>query len=475
MKQNQMPDLKKAQKRTKEPTVIERAAMDLPAEYFALGNGKTYYIRTYGCQANFHDTEMMAGILEQIGFVSAPDIDKADLVLLNTCAIRENAEDKVFGEIGILKHDKEHGRNVMIGVGGCMMQQPSIVEKIRKTWPEVNFIFGTHNMVRLPYLVKEAMNAKKPYIEVFSEEGKIYENVPFKRKEEYKAYVSIMDGCDKFCTYCIVPFTRGKQRSRLPEDILCEVRKLKENGCKEVMLLGQNVNAYGKDFGDPDGFAGLLKKTAETGIERVRFMTSHPWDFTDAMIETIRDYPNIMPYFHLPVQSGSDEILRMMGRRYTAAEYLALFRKLKAVRPEASFSTDIIVGFPGETEEDFEKTLELYDACGFDSAFTFAYSPRKGTAAAKREDQIPEDVKSSRLARLNERVSYWGKKHNEEYIGKTVEVLAEGPSRKNGSIWSGYTGTMKLVNFEPHDVKAGDLVQVKILDAKSWTLDGKQV
>lgn len=475
MTENKYPDLNKARKRTKDPVTIERNAMSFPAEFFTLGLGKTYYIRTYGCQANFHDSEMMAGILEEIGYAPADDISRADLVILNTCAIRENAEDKVFGEVGILKHDKEHGRDVMIGLGGCMMQQPSIVEKIRKTWPEVNFIFGTHNMVRLPYLIRQAMAQKRPYIEVLSEEGKIYENIPMRREEAYKAYVSIMDGCDKFCTYCIVPFTRGKQRSRLAEDILREVRELKDAGCREVMLLGQNVNAYGKDLEDSYGFAGLLKETAKTGIERIRFMTSHPWDFTDEMVETIRDYPNIMPYFHLPVQSGSDEILRRMGRRYTAEEYISLFRKLKEVRPEASFSTDIIVGFPGETEEDFQKTLDLYEACGFDSAFTFAYSPRVGTAAAKREDQIPEDVKSERLSRLNQAVSKWGKLHNTEYIGKTVKVLAEGPSKKNGKIWSGYTETMKLVNFEPSEAKAGDIVSVKILDAKSWTLDGKQV
>ena len=472
---NILPDLQAARKRSRERSEIDREAAQYPQEFNTMGKGKIFALRTYGCQANFHDSEIISGILESTGFTKADSIDQADLVLLNTCAIRENAEDKVFGEIGILKHEKEQGRKVTIGIGGCMMQQPKIVERIRKTWPEVDLIFGTHNLVRLPYLLKEVMDGRKHVIEVPSIEGRIYENLPMRRDDPYKAWVNIMDGCDKFCTYCIVPYTRGKQRSRLADDIIAEILQLKEQGYKEVTLLGQNVNAYGKDLGDPDGFAGLLKRSAETGIERVRFMTSHPWDFTDAMIETVGKYDNIMPYFHLPVQSGSDTVLRKMGRRYTAAQYMELFNKLKAAKPEAAFTTDIIVGFPEETEEDFEATLALYEACRFDSAFTFAYSPRPGTPAAEFEDQVSEETKKERLARLNERVAFWGSYHNRQYVGKTVKVLSEGPSKKNEEIWSGYTETMKLVNYIPKDHEPGKIVEVEITDAKSWTLNGKQV
>ena len=476
MNQNILPDLTKAKKRTKQPHEIERFIMDLPAEYQTIGYGKTYYIHTYGCQANFHDSEIMAGILERIGFVPAESTEFADFIFLNTCAIRENAEDKVFGEIGRLKHEKDLGRDIFIGVGGCMMQQPSIIERIRTTWPEVNLIFGTHNYVELPRLIANALKETKPYIEVPSEEGKIYENLPMHREYKHKAWVSIMEGCDKFCTYCIVPFTRGKQRSRLVDDILTEVNELKHTGCKEITLLGQNVNAYGKDLDQGIAFGELLEKVADIGIDRVRFMTSHPWDFSERMIQAIHDYPNIMPYVHLPMQSGSNRILQRMGRRYTREQYFDLFQKLCECKENMAISTDVIVGFPTETEEEFLETMDLYERCQFDSAFTFAYSPRPGTVAANLEDQIPAEVKSDRLTRLIDLATKCAFDQNQKYIGRDVVIMAEGPSKTNETIWSGYTDTMRLVNFEPKEnIQVGDFVTVHIEDGKSWTLKGKQV
>ncbi|MDD6467489.1 MAG: tRNA (N6-isopentenyl adenosine(37)-C2)-methylthiotransferase MiaB, partial [Erysipelotrichaceae bacterium] len=334
---------------------------------------------------------------------------------------------------------------------------------------------GTHNIHKLPLYLEQIMKERKQEIEVFSIEGDIIEGLPVKRDSKYKAWVNIMYGCDKFCTYCIVPYTRGKQRSRMPEDIILEVTNLVKDGYQEVTLLGQNVNAYGKDLGYENGFAELLEAAALTGIPRIRFVTSHPWDFTQQMIDTIAKYPNIMPYIHLPVQAGNNEVLKRMGRRYTIEEYKDLFNRIKKAIPECAFTTDIIVGFPNETDEQFEDTLKIVDECQYDGAFTFIYSPRAGTPAAKMEDITPFEVKEKRLQRLIEKVGFYANQSNQKYVGKIVKVLVDGPSKKNPNIFSGYTETQKLVNFTCKDVQVGDIIDVEILEAKSWTLNGRQV
>lgn len=469
-----LPDLKEAQKRSHHQTVIEKALFAIPPHIQMIGQGKKYYLRTYGCQANERDSETLAGILESMQFTPCSEPSEADVILLNTCAIRKNAEDKVLGELGSLKRLKSDKPDLIFAVCGCMAQEEEIVTLLLEKYRHVQLIFGTHNIHRLPELLYEVMSEGKRVVEVLSKEGEVIENLPVRRFGKHKAWVNIMYGCDKFCTYCIVPYTRGKERSRAMEDILDEVRILKEEGYKEVTLLGQNVNSYGKDAGIVGGFASLLKETAKIGIERIRFTTSHPWDFTDEMIDVIARYDNIMPFIHLPVQSGDSEILKIMGRRYTREQYLTLFHKIKERMPNCAISTDIIVGFPNESEEQFENTLSLVDECQFDNAFTFIYSPREGTPAARMADNVSLEVKQHRLARLNERWNQYAKLKNDAYLGKTVRVLVDGASKKNDQIMSGYTETNKLVNFVAKDAKAGDIVTVKITGCKTFSLDGEQ-
>ncbi len=471
----QLPNLEKARIRTKEEVLIKTNDYIIKENLKELGLGKKYYVKTYGCQMNEHDSENIKAILEDMSFTEAFTMEEADLILLNTCAIRENAHNKVFGMAGRIKHLKEAKPNVIAGICGCMAQEEIVVNEILKKHKYLDIVFGTHNIHNLPNILAESMKKKGLEIEVYSIEGDIIENIPAKRDSKYKAWVNIMYGCDKFCTYCIVPYTRGKQRSRKPEFILDEVNDLVKNGYKEVTLLGQNVNAYGKDLNSDYGMENLLEDVAKTGIERVRFVTSHPWDFTDKMIEVIAKYPNIMPYIHLPLQSGSDRILKLMGRRYTKEEYLKLYHKLKESLPYSSITTDIIVGFPGETEEDFKDTLDVVDACKYDSAFTFIFSPREGTPASKMNDNISLDIKNERLQRLNERINYYSKQANDVYLGKTVPVLIEGYSEKQGDILMGYTDTMKLVNVIGDASYIGKIVDVEITDVKTWSMDGKIV
>lgn len=439
--------------------------------YNNLGNNKTYFVKTYGCQMNEHDSENIRAILEDLGFRPSDDIYDSDLVILNTCAIRENAHNKVFGSLGRIKHNKE-SRDVIVGFCGCMAQEEHVVNLIEKKYKYIDFVFGTHNIHKLPTILKTVMEKNERVIEVYNRPTEILEDIPVKRDSNIKAWVNIMLGCDKFCTYCIVPYTRGTQRSRNKDDIINEIIKLKNEGYKEVTLLGQNVNAYGKDLNIDYKMADLLEDAAKTGIERIRFVTSHPWDFEDKMIDVISKYPNIMPYIHLPLQSGSDRILKLMGRRYTRAEYITLFNKIKEKVKNVSITTDIIVGFPGETEEDFEETLSLVNECKFDSAFTFIFSPREGTPASKMEDKVTIEEKENRLHRLNELVNKYSLEKNKEYVGKTVKVLIEGKSDKE-NVLMGYTDTMKLVNAKGNVDAIGTIVDVKILDAKTWSLDGE--
>ena len=439
--------------------------------YNNLGNNKTYFVKTYGCQMNEHDSENIRAILEDLGFRPSDDIYDSDLVILNTCAIRENAHNKVFGLLGRIKHNKE-SRDVIVGFCGCMAQEEHVVNLIEKKYKYIDFVFGTHNIHKLPTILKTVMEKNERVIEVYNRPTEILEDIPVKRDSNIKAWVNIMLGCDKFCTYCIVPYTRGTQRSRNKDDIINEIIKLKNEGYKEVTLLGQNVNAYGKDLNIDYKMADLLEDAAKTGIDRIRFVTSHPWDFEDKMIDVISKYPNIMPYIHLPLQSGSERILKLMGRRYTRKEYITLFNKIKEKVKNVSITTDIIVGVPGETEVDFEETLSLVNECKFDSAFTFIFSPREGTPASKMEDKVTIEEKENRLHRLNELVNKYSLEKNKEYVGKTVKVLIEGKSDKE-NVLMGYTDTMKLVNAKGNVDAIGTIVDVKILDAKTWSLDGE--
>ena len=469
------PSYIQAKRRTKEEVKVLTDEYIMTNELKQLGLGKKYHIITYGCQGNVRDSETISAILEDMSFEYIDDMEKADLIILNTCAIRENAHNKVFGMLGRIKHLKETKPEIITILCGCMAQEESVVNEIEKDYKWMDVVFGTHNIQNLPKLLSEAIDSNELIIEVFSKEGDIIENLPVKRDNKYKAFVNIQYGCDKFCTYCIVPFTRGKQRSRRKEDILKEVNELLEKDYKEVTLLGQNVNAYGKDLYDDYTMGDLLKDVANTGIERVRFVTSHPWDFTDEMIDIIAKYDNVMPYIHLPLQSGSDEILKLMGRRYTKESYLALAKKIREKIPNASITTDIIVGFPNETEEDFNETLKVVEEVKYDGAFTFIYSPRENTPAAKMEDSIDLKTKQERLYKLNELVNKYSNESNTRLVDKVVPVLIEGPSTKGENIYSGYTDTMKLVNVKCSKEDLGKIINVKITDAKSWSLNGEKV
>ena len=478
MKKNnnyELPSVNSARRRSKNEIQIERELFIIPETCKGMGVGRTYFLRTYGCQANQRDSETIAGIMEELGYTMVDCEEKADVIMLNTCAIRKNAEDKVLGEIGNLKKLKRTNPDLIIAMSGCMAQEEGMVKTILSKYPQVDLIFGTHNIYNLPKLLHQAVLSKEKTVEVFSKEGEVIEALPATRFTTHKAWVNISYGCDKFCSYCIVPYTRGRERSRLIKDIIDEIQDLIKDGYREVTLLGQNVNAYGRDLNYEHGFATLLEEVAKTGIERIRFMTSHPWNFDDATIEVCGKYPNIMPYVHLPLQSGNDEILRKMNRRYNAEQYRTLFDKLKSTIKNCAFTTDIIVGFPNESEEAFEDTLKMVDYCQYDNAFTFIYSPREGTPAAAMEDNISLEVKEERLVRLNKLVGNYANMNNQKYLDQVVEVLVDGFSKKNDTVYSGYTPQFKLVNFTAKNVKIGDIVKVKIIAAKSFSLDGVMI
>ena len=435
-----------------------------------LFKGKKYFIKTYGCQMNVHDSEEISALIESLGYIKTDVLEEADFIILNTCAIRENAHDKVFGFLGRCKHLKKEKKDIIIGLCGCMAQEESVVNEIREKHPYIDIVFGTHNMNDLPKMLTNYYG--KQDIEVYSKEGDVIEfgNL-YKRDSKISAWVNIMYGCDKFCTYCIVPYTRGKQRSRKSEDIIKEVKELKEAGYQEITLLGQNVNAYGKDLDDVT-FARLLELVSDTGIPRIRFVTSHPWDFTDEMIEVIAQRDNIMPYIHLPLQSGSSRILKLMGRRYSKDDYLTLYNKIRNKVKNASITTDIIVGFPGETREDFEDTLAVVNECKYDGAFTFIFSPRENTPAASLKDDVTLEEKENRLHELNELINKYSKESNMKMLNQTVKVLITGISEKDDTKVCGYTENMKLVNVDAPKEDIGKIINVKITEAKSFSLDG---
>ena len=466
-----LPNIKEARVRTKDKVEISYDKYNIPNTIKGIGKNKKYTILTYGCQMNVHDSENISGIMEELEYTKEENYEKADVIILNTCAIRENAHNKVIGILGRIKKLKEENPNIITIIGGCMPQEESVYNMLKDKYKWVDIVLGTHNIYDIPVLLDNIMKERKQNIEVYSIEGSIIENLPVKRDSKYKAWVNIQYGCDKFCSYCIVPYTRGKQRSRLPIDILKEVQELKDKGYKEVTLLGQNVNAYGKDLENKYTMANLLEDVSKIGIDRIRFVTSHPWDFSSEMIDVIAKYDNIMPYIHLPIQSGSDNILKKMNRRYSTKEYKKLFYELKEKIPGVSITTDIIVGFPNETEEDFQKTIDIYNELKYDLAYTFIYSPREGTPASTMKDNVPKEVKEERLQRLNKVVNKYAKENNEKYLNKVVPVLIEGYSDKGNKLM-GYTDTMKLVNVEADPSYIGKIVDIYITEVKTWSMEG---
>ncbi len=476
MNEYRLPNAKQARFRNKTyqaPIIYD--AVKLTDSQKKLGVNLNYHVITYGCQANVRDGEVISGILEQMGYTFSDALSKADIIILNTCAIRENAEKRVLGVIGSLQSYKRKKPEMVVGICGCMPQQEQMAQNIVAKYPIVELMFGTHNISSLPTLLENVLTTRKRNIEVFSALGSIYEDLPSVRQFRHKAFVNIMDGCDKFCSYCIVPYTRGQQRSRRWEDILKEVKRLKEEGYQEITLLGQNVNAYGKDLDQGCTFADLLEKVSDTGIRRIRFTTSHPWDFDDRMIDIIAQRDNIMPFIHLPLQSGNDEILKLMNRRYTSKQYKELFDRIKEKIKDVAISTDIIVGFPNETEEQFSDTLKMVEYCQYDNAYSFVFSAREGTPAARIEDSVSLEEKKRRLQRLNERLGYYSKLNNKKWEGQVVEVLVDGFSKTNPEIMSGYTPQQKLVNFSYDNAQIGAIIYVKITQGMKNSLNGVQV
>ncbi|NMO96246.1 tRNA (N6-isopentenyl adenosine(37)-C2)-methylthiotransferase MiaB [Paenibacillus lemnae] len=468
------PDHRQEKQRGKEDVQVLYDTM-VSEEFMTLGKDKHYLVYTFGCQMNEHDSETIKGLLEQMGYTPTEDRKLADIILLNTCAIRENAEDKVFGELGHLKHLKVEKPDMLLGVCGCMAQEEGVVRRILQKHGFIDLIFGTHNLHRLPHLIQEALFSKEMVVEVWSKEGDIVENLP-KKREGLRGWVNIMYGCDKFCTYCIVPYTRGKERSRRPDDVIAEVRELARQGFKEITLLGQNVNAYGKDFTDIQfSFGDLMDEIRKIDIPRVRFTTSHPRDFDDRLIEVLAKKGNLVEHIHLPVQSGSSQVLKKMSRKYSREVYLELVGKIKKAIPDAVLTTDIIVGFPGETDEQFEETLSLVREVGFDFAYTFIYSPREGTPAAIMEDNVPMDVKKKRLQTLNDAIVEHSRKSNDRMMGAVVEVLVEGVSKNKDHMLSGRTRSNKLVHFEGTPELVGSFVHVRITDPMTWYIKGEMI
>ncbi len=474
MEKYNLPELNKARKRiNKENVVLEFALED---KYLHLGANKSYVLYTFGCQGNEADSEKIEGIMKLLDFTKTDDELSASVIIMNTCAIRETAENKVYGELGRLKGIKKNNKNVKIAVCGCMPQEEVTVERILKTYRNVDIVFGTHNISNLPKYLYDAFNKEEKVVDIMSFEGNIVEDIPLVRENAKKAWVNIMYGCDEFCTYCIVPYTRGKERSRPKDKIIKEVLELVNNGYKEVTLLGQNVNSYGKDFINQNyEFSNLLEDLAKTNIARIRFTTSHPKDFDDKLIDIISKYPNIMPHIHLPVQSGSTKVLTKMNRKYTKEQYLDLVDRIYAKIPEVSLTTDIIVAFPFEEREDFEQTLDLVRRCHFEGAFTFIFSPRKGTPAYNYENTIPEEEKKARLQKLNEIVNEGYLQGNMRFKDKIVKVLIEGKSKNDENKLMGYSEHNKLVNVVGNVKYIGEIVSVKITEVHTWSMNGEMV
>ncbi|MDP9728928.1 tRNA (N6-isopentenyl adenosine(37)-C2)-methylthiotransferase MiaB [Alicyclobacillus tolerans] len=439
------------------------------------GQPYRYLIRTYGCQMNEHDTEVMAGMLQTMGYEPASDVESADFILFNTCAVRENAEDKVFGEIGRLRPLKQRNPELVLGLCGCMAQEKGVQKLVQDKFPWVDLVFGTHNLHRLPQLLTEARQSQETVLEVWDYAPQTMENLPKVRAQGTRAWVNIQYGCNKFCTYCIVPYTRGAERSRLPEDILDEIRNLIADGYRDITLLGQNVNDYGVDLGNMT-FAQLLRQVNSLeGIDRIRFTTSNPWNFTQELIDAIAESEHVVEHIHLPVQSGNNRILKRMNRSHTREAYLHLVQRIRDKIPGVSLTTDIIVGFPGETEEEFQDTLKLVEEVRFDNAFTFIYSARENTPAATFEDTVTLAEKKARLKRLNDMQYSISREKQEQYVGQELDVLVEGPSKTNPDVLAGRTRKNQLVLFAGTSALVGQHVKVRVTEPQTWLLKGEIV
>ena len=447
---------------------MEKARKLLAGKIREAGRPLTFCVVTFGCQMNARDSEKLRGILEKIGYVKT-DSEEADFVIYNTCTVRENANLRVYGRLGYLHSLKKKNPHMMIGLCGCMMQEPQVVEKLKKSYRFVDLIFGTHNIYKLAELTAQALESDSMVVDIWKDTDRIVEELPVDRKYSFKSGVNIMFGCNNFCSYCIVPYVRGRERSRRPEEILREIRALAEDGVKEVMLLGQNVNSYGKNLPEPMSFAELLRAAAEIpGIRRIRFMTSHPKDLSEELIRAMAETPKVCPHLHLPLQSGSTEILKKMNRRYTKEQYLALVERIRKAVPDISLTTDIIVGFPGETEEDFQETLDVVEKVGFDSAFTFLYSRRTGTPAAAMEDQIPEEIMKDRFDRLLKRVQEIARDRCARFEGQTLEVLVENINEQDPSLVTGRMANNLLVHFPGDASLIGEIVPVRLDECRGF-------
>lgn len=432
---------------------------------------KKYYILTMGCQLNENDSEKLIGIMEEMGYTKSDDIKNADLYVINTCCVRENAEEKLFGKLGELKKIKEN-KNIMIAIGGCMMQEEHITEKIKKSYPFVDVVFGTHTLHKFPEDLYTAITKNKKVKDVIDIDGEIYEGLPVKRSSNKQASVIIMYGCNNFCSYCIVPYVRGRERSRKPEDILNEIKELAKEGYREITLLGQNVNSY--KGGENYNFANLLEDVDKIeGIEVIRFVSPHPKDFTDEVIDVISKSSKISRLIHVPLQSGSTNVLKEMNRKYTKEQYLDLIKRIRNKIPDVVFSTDIIVGFPGETEEDFEDTIDVVKQVNFEQIFMFIYSRRIGTRADKMENQILEEIKHKRFDRLKQVFEESVEENNKKYIGTTQKILVEGYSKNNQDMLTGRTDTNKVVIFEGPEELIGKIINIKIISEHKWYLKGE--
>ena len=441
-----------------------------------------YSILTFGCQLNENDSEKLSGIVEQMGYKYTDNFKEADLAIFNTCCVRENAEDRLFGKLGELKKIKEE-KGTIIAIGGCMMQQKHITQKLHESYPFVDIIFGTHTLHKLPENIYKILESNKKIEDILDIEGKVYEGLPIKRESNIKASVTIMYGCNNFCTYCIVPYVRGRERSRHPKDILEEVKTLAKKGYKEIMLLGQNVNSYlvaenwrkeAKQYNGVNSFATLLREINKIeGIERIRFVSPHPKDFTDDVIEAISECEKVCKLIHLPLQSGSTQVLKRMNRKYPKEQYLELVEKMKRKIPNLTLSTDIIVGFAGETEEDFKDTLDIVNKVRFEQVYMFIYSKREGTPGAKMENQIPEKIKHERFDRLKALVESQISENNQKYIGTVQKVLIEGKSKNNKQTYTGRTDSNKVVIIEGTDELIGKVINVKIVSEHMWYLKGE--
>ncbi len=430
-----------------------------------------YYITTMGCQLNENDSEKLAGIVEGMGFEKTEKLEEADLVIYNTCCVRENAEERLFGKLGELKKQKEE-KGTIIAIGGCMMQEPAMLEKIKKSYNYTDIVFGTHTLHKFEEDLKKVLENGKKVRDVIDIDGEVIEDLPIKRNDNFKASVTIMYGCNNFCSYCIVPYVRGRERSREPEKILEEVEKLAKEGYKEITLLGQNVNSY--NGRENYKFANLLNDVCKIdGIERVRFISPHPKDFTDDVIEAIANNSKIARVLHLPLQSGSSAVLKKMNRKYTKEQYLELVDKIKTRIPDVVLSTDIIVGFPGETEEDFEDTLDVVRKVNYEQVFMFIYSRREGTVADKMENQIPEEIKHKRFDRLKELFDSRVSENNQKYIGTTQKILVDGYSKNDKETLTGRTDTNKVVNFKGNEELIGKMINIKITEEHKWYLTGE--